>query len=354
MSFQITNNLRLLLKKRIDKLDTRIDLEFYRHLEFLWQFIDSQPVCLGIIESLINKYPNLSEDVEKILYENAIVGESEEEAAAIGYAILRRLSSENFSAASEKILQTGTRYQKHSDLDNCPARIHYIFLKPFYEYLDEQLYNPNIILNLLTRYKQRCEWFYRDHLNDLFELKEEEEGRRKSEKFLAMDLYSFLHDQGFNFTIEPSSIYGKIDIIASQGTDDPLLADAKIFDAKRGKTYICDGFKQIYTYTQQFNEPFGYLVIFKNTEKDLCFSLPNILSRVPAINYNNKTIFFFVIDIFKNPKPTSQRGSLKVVTISEQDLIKQVQEINIFKDPKFVTHKDPLKVVTISEEDLMA
>ncbi len=130
MSFQITNNLRLLLKKRIDKLDTRIDLEFYRHLEFLWQFIDSQPVCLGIIESLITKYLNLNQDVEKILDGEPRVGDSEEESAAIGYAILRRLS--NKEIFDSKLLQIATSYHKHSDADNYPARIRYVFLNPFY------------------------------------------------------------------------------------------------------------------------------------------------------------------------------------------------------------------------------
>jgi hypothetical protein len=324
MSFEITNNLRYLLKKRVDKVNTRIDIEFYRHLTYFWNFIDNQPICLGIIESLISKYPNLNQDVEKILNGSPIVGDSEEEAAAIGYAILRELS--DVEIFNSKFSQIARSYFDHSNADNYPARIRYIFLNPFYDYLDEKIDNPKIVLNLLTRYKQRCEWFYRDHLNNLFESKKPEGKRRQSEKLLALDLYAFLHDQGLEFTIEPSSIYGEIDIIASQGTNDPLLADAKIFDADRGKAYICNGFKQIYTYTQQFNEPFGYLVIFKNAETDLCFSLSNIFSKMPAINYNNKIIFFVVIDIFKNPKPISQRGSLKVVTISEEDLIEQVEE----------------------------
>jgi hypothetical protein len=318
MYFQITNNLRYLLKKRIDKFNTRKNEKFFTHLTYFWQFIDSQPTYLGIIESLITKYPDLDQDIERILRGEALVGNSEEYSAAMGYAILRKLSDQDIF--DSKFSQIAQSYFDYSNEDNYPARIRDIFLMPLHDYLDEQLDNPRIVLNLLTRYKQRCEWFYRDNLIELIR-----SNTRKSEKLLALNLYSYLHDQGLDFTIEPSSIYGEIDLIASQGTDDPLLADAKIFDANgRGKSYIHKAFNQIYTYTQQFNEPFGYLIIFKVVENDLCFSLSNNSSRVPAINFNNKTIFFIVIDIFEYPKPVSQRNPLKVITISEEDLIKKI------------------------------
>jgi len=94
----------------------------------------------------------------------------------------------------------------------------------------------------------------------------------------------------------------------------------------RGKTYICKGFNQIYTYTQQYNEPFGYLVIYKTTESDLRFSLPTFSRNVPVVIYNHKSLFLITIDIYPHAKPVSQREPLKVVEITEIELIKTIQE----------------------------
>jgi hypothetical protein len=49
MSFQTTNDLRLLLKKRIDKLDTGNDLEFYRHLKFFGSLLTVNPSVLELL-----------------------------------------------------------------------------------------------------------------------------------------------------------------------------------------------------------------------------------------------------------------------------------------------------------------
>jgi len=150
---------------------------------------------------------------------------------------------------------------------------------------------------------------------------------RKTETSLALDLYSYLHDQGINFNIEPSSLTGEVDLIAAQGSSDPLLADVKVFDAmNRGKAYIRKAFNQIYTYTQQYNEPSGYLIIFKVTERDLRFSLSSPSRDFPLVIYNHKTILLMTIDIYPHAKPVSQRDPLTVVEVAEEELIHAVEE----------------------------
>jgi len=194
------------------------------------------------------------------------------------------------------------------------------YLEPFCDYVDEQLDDQRVMLALLMRYKHRSEWFHRNHLWDLSQTP------RYAEKLLALDLYSLLYDQGIDFTIEPSSITGEIDLIAAQNTKDPLLLDAKIFDGdSRGKYYIQKGFNQIYTYTQQYNEPFGYLVIYKTVEKDLRFSL-KLSSNIPLVVHNHKTIFLITIDIYQHSKPVSQRPPLKAIDIAEEELIDILEE----------------------------
>jgi hypothetical protein len=97
-------------------------------------------------------------------------------------------------------------------------------------------------------------------------------------------------------------------LIAAQDADDPLLLDTKVFDNKnRDKHYLCKGFNQIYTYTQQYNEPFGYLVIYNIAEQELCFSL-ECSGHIPMVIHNNKTIFLLTINIGSS---TLNRGALK-------------------------------------------
>jgi len=117
-----------------------------------------------------------------------------------------------------------------------------------------------------------------------------------------------------------------IDLIAAQHTDDPVLLDAKVFDGdSRGKSYIRKGFNQIYTYTQQHNEPFGYLVIYKICEKDLRFSLKES-GNIPLVVHNHKTIFLITIDIYPHPKPVSQRPPIQATEITEEELIEITPE----------------------------
>ncbi|MBW4498287.1 MAG: hypothetical protein KME57_01520 [Scytonema hyalinum WJT4-NPBG1] len=319
MHSQAVQNLRYKLQKRIQKFDTVDPSSFILYLKYFWIFFDSNPTYIGIMDLLISRYPETENVITDILNGKNWVGASEEEAAAIGYRLVRKLSEPAYENHLTKIAQVYAQFKSTAKITEI---IRIFFLNPFYEYLDEQLDDQRFTLNLLIRYKHRSEWFHRDHLLGLTKSES-----RIAEKLLALDFYSYLHDQGLDFTIEPSSLSGEIDIIAAQGSGDPLLADAKIFDADhRSKSYLRKAFNQIYTYTQQYNEPFGYLVIFKITDRDLCFSVSSKAFTVPTVVYNHKTIFLLTIDICSYPKPVSQRNPLKTVTITEEELIQPMED----------------------------
>ncbi|MDY6795076.1 MAG: hypothetical protein SWK76_07330 [Actinomycetota bacterium] len=93
----------------------------------------------------------------------------------------------------------------------------------------------------------------------------------KGEKHLALDLYEFLYNQGVDFMIEPASVSGEADLVAAQTGEYPLIADAKIYnpDKGKGKDYIAKALNQIYIYTQDYNEPFGYMVVYKTSDDEL-------------------------------------------------------------------------------------
>ena len=314
MDPQIVQNLRYKLQKRVRRLNS-VDYQlFIPALKQFWAYFDNNQVFGGIMDYLVPHFPDLNETVEKIIQGEGLIGSTEDEAAAIGYAVLRRITdSENYSI----FFSLARPYGASSKANEALETIRDVFLEPFYEYLDESLDDQRAMLALLFRYKHRCEWFHRERLWDITQ-----EDSRHAEKSLALDLYEYLHNQGIDFNIEPSSITGEVDLIGAQGSDDPFLADTKIFDAKnRSKKYICKGFNQIYTYTQQYNEPFGYLIIYKTSDTDLRFSLSEKSRNIPVVTYNHKSIFLITIDIYSHEKSVSQREPLKVIEITEEELI---------------------------------
>ena len=319
MDPQIVQNIRYKLQKRVSRLrsvDTQI-LFMISLLQF-WKYFDKQSMLIGVISQLSAEYADIDSQIDGLFSDGDVLyGETEEEAAYIGYKVLRRLSE----STDERVLISLLRkYNPHSGLDELLETVRELFLEPFYEFIDEQIDEQRATLSLIYRYKHRSEWFHRDALLELSRVE------RLGEKKLSLNLYSYLYDKGIDFSIEPSSITGEIDLISAQKSDDPLLLDVKIFDGNdRGKAYIRKGFGQIYTYTQQHNEAFGYLLIFNVSERQLRFSL-KIAGNVPQVTYNHKTIFIVTIDIFAHEKPVSQRKPISAIEIAEEELIETIPD----------------------------
>jgi hypothetical protein len=318
MDPQFVQNLRYKLQKRVRRLNSINSTSmFVTNLRQFWLFFDNNPTYTGLGESLVAQFPAIETAIDRIFKGEGQVGTTEEESAALGYSILRRIAQ----TPPSSFLNIARLYGPASKSDEALETVRDVFLEPFYEYLDEQLDDQRATLTLLLRYKHRSEWFHRTRLWDLAHAEP-----RKAETSLALDLYCYLYDQGIDFNIESSSLTGEIDLIGAQDSEDPLLADTKIFDGdSRSKTYIRKAFNQIYTYTQQYNEPFGYLVIYKITDRDLHFSLATPSRNVPVVLYNHKTIFLITVDIFLHPKPVSQRDPLRAVTIAEGELIRPTE-----------------------------
>jgi len=225
MDPQIVQNIRYKLQKRILRLNSIDPQMFIPTLKQFWVFFDNNQVFVGIIESLISSFPELDNTVERIFNGEGLVGSTEEESAAIGYAMLQRVSNSDNDVS---FLNLARKYGPSSKISEALETFKDVFLEPFYEYLDESLDDQRAMLALLFRYKHRCEWFHRERLWNMIR-----HDSRRAEKSLALDLYEYLHTQGIDFNIEPSSISGEIDLIAAQGSDDPLLLDTKIFDADK-------------------------------------------------------------------------------------------------------------------------
>ncbi len=319
--------LRYKLQKRVRKLNSTQNIDIYQLLlKQFFDFIKNQKILSGIIDelaqlSITDKITHeLTQMSEQDNYNYKISLEKEIDYAAMCYKLIKQCIESDNSYIPVKIGLD--HFQGRNDIDDLAPFNEYV-IEPFYEYIDESIDETGAILSLLRKYKERCEWFRKESLYSTWK-----DATQKGERLLAYDLYEYLHDQGIEFFIEPQSASGEVDMISSQPGQNKLLVDAKIFNPEKdkGKRYILSGFNQVNTYTKDFNQPIGYLVIFKTCENDLKFSLTSGISSVPFITHNNKTIFFITIDIFSYDHSASKRGILKAVEISAGDLIEPQED----------------------------
>ena len=326
MNGEYVEGLRTKLHRRVERLVSTNNLAYHYAIQQFVEFITKNQLFAALIKDLERRYPDPKEQVSKNKNGTIIFPAHELEHVAYALSILKECASNDQPCEAprgEGLAARQTRNVRGTyepiTYDAKIGAFNSVFVKPLSDYLDEHLEDERIILALLERYKHKCEWFQRDYLLRLWS-----DNTSRGEKLLAMNLYEYLHDQGLDFTIEPSSVSGEADLVAAQKTDDPLIADVKIYNPEKGKDkrYIASGFRQLYTYTMDFNEPFGYLVVFKTCPHDLRFALSNQSQGTPFVVHNNKTIFLLTIDIAEYDKSASKRGPLEADEITEDYLIR--------------------------------
>lgn len=309
---------RYKLQKRLKRLNTVSQQSFRGALIQTWTFLQSNEITKDILDDLERRVPLAKADAERVTGEGiGMVGETELENDAISYWVVKLCATVPFTQRNSD--EHGNLALHH--IDNTSSYLETFrqeYVEPLFDYIDEQIDDKRMTLVLLKKFKQRCEWFHRAGLFAQFK-----EDTGQGEKTLAANLYEYLHDQGIQFHIEPQSASGRIDLISAQTGKDRLVADAKLFNPERGQNgaYIIKGFRQVYDYTKDFNESFGYLVIFKTCEQDLSIPTQHQEGGIPFITHNNKTIFLVVIDIFDYPESASKRGKLQAYEITPAQFV---------------------------------
>ncbi len=331
MDSNLVQHYRYKLQRRVRKLNAAGFQTFHFSLRRFWGWLNENELFLAILEQASVLYPDAQKDAQTVLDGSPLYGETENEEVAIAYWVLKACADSTDKKDTE--IQIAHRYSRGSSKhDDALEHFKDIFVEPLYEFLDEQLDDQRAILALLRRYKQTSEWFNRNRLLSIYDEEKErsKDGSKHSraEKRLSLDLYEYLHNQGLIFSIEPSSVSGEADLVASQESDDPVIADVKIFDpdASKNKSYLVSGFQQVYQYTLDYNEPFGYLVVFKTCESGLAISSSQQEQSTSFVTLNGKTIFFVIIDLHPHLKSASQRGKLKTYAITEEELFAEITD----------------------------
>lgn len=310
--------IRYKLQKRLKRLNTVSKESFRGALIQTWSFLQDNQITKGILDDLERRVPEAKAWGEYVTRENnGMVGDTELENDAICYWVVKLCAT--ISLSKRGVEEHGNLLlDQIVNISSSFEDFRQDYVEPLFDYIDEQIDDKRMTLVLLKKFKHRCEWFHRAELFARFK-----DDTGQGEKTLANNFYDYLHDQGVQFHIEPESASGRIDLISAQSGKNRLVADAKLFNPERGQDrgYITKGFRQVYEYTKDFSEPFGYLVIFKTCEQDLSIPTQHQESSVPFITHNNKTIFLVVIDIFDYPKSASKRGKLQAYEITPQQFV---------------------------------
>ena len=327
MDFDLIQQTRSKLQRRRKRLAEASFPSFHGVLLQVWRFLQENELTKAVLDDLQRRKPSAENKATEIIGGRILTGSTETDNVAICHALMKQCASSGsfdyLSKVGTGLVQEGPNLVPHVTQKKQVEAFCQIYVDPLFDYLDEQINDQRMVLLLLKKFKEKCEWFKRASL-----LEKVKADTREGEHVLAFDLYEYLHDQGVHFHIEPKSASGRIDLISSQVGRDRLVADVKIFDPKSGHdcAYIIKGFRQVYDYARDFNEPFGYLVIFKLCENDLSIAAANLESSVPFFIHNNKSIFFLVIDICPYDDSASKRGKLKAHEITAQQLVQSLEQ----------------------------
>lgn len=324
MQTDYLQSLRHKLQKRVRRLKSTSWTTYISVLRQFWGFFDDDPALMAIREELGARFPAADAAAEKVIKLGLQVADQggalnavanrEGAWAAFSLGILRRFAELEDPTLVSKFVPR----QSSTKFDDYLAVFATMYLDPFYGYVDEHLDDPRFILAQLIRFKHLCEWFWRA---DLFQKWSDSSAR--GEKVLAVKLFEFLFTEGIQIHIEPWSASGEADMVGSQEGPDRLIADAKVFNPEKGKgaKYIIQGFRQVYQYAADYNEPIGYLVIFNTSDKQLRFAVGAGASPLPRVAVNQKTIFFLVVDLYPHETSASKRPQAEIVEITEAQIL---------------------------------
>ncbi|OGU57881.1 MAG: hypothetical protein A2V66_17570, partial [Ignavibacteria bacterium RBG_13_36_8] len=284
MDKEALKNIKEKIDKRFSKLCKVNYLDAGNELRIFFNYLLSVQFIRSNLEKLNAKADNYLEKINS-LSNIGFYPQNEFEKQYMSYALIKKCCEDKRNYPQWEIVKKISNRLANMGAKECVEYFHSKFVYTIVEYLKESMDESNNMLAILLKYKQKCEWFRKNQLNQIIE-----NNSKIAEHLLASDLFEYFFDNGIQLFIEPKSSSGRSDFISIQKSEDHLVADTKIFNPSLGKdkSYIANGFKQIYDYAQDYNEPIGYMVIFKTCAEDIKFSLTNITNHIPFLVYNNK------------------------------------------------------------------
>lgn len=303
---KIGNKFRLVMRSDYNIVDT--------NLKHLLTFLNKNLITSSILEELRSRdiYKKGWKPKTRGMGVDLELPENELDYVSISLSLLERGSKE-----PRFLVNLGCRISRESKLDRGIRYFNEVFTKRLYEYIIESIDDSNFILYLLKRFKARCEWFHKKDLYELYEL-----DPKHGEKLLTKELREFLFDQGIDYPFsEPETPSGKPDLVHGINGDNPLTLEIKLFKPDKGydRAYIRKGFRQAFDYAEDYDQPFGYLLIFNLSDYNIKFTLKNS-SKPIKVQLGDRVIFIVIINLFDDGKSSSQKRKIKPYEITEEYL----------------------------------
>lgn len=200
-----------------------------------------------------------------------------------------------------------------------------IVARDLYEYLDERLGGINSVNGLLRKYKQYVEWFQRTQLRQIAAGNDGQRGERA----LARHLQQYVFDQGVEFSVEPSSVSGEVDLVLRDASGQYVLTDAKYIKPGAGpseiKRKIAEGFNQVARYCDDYNQPEGFLTLFVDDDVAILVDLEQS-SGFRYFKVGGYIVYYIEINISDRPS-ASTAGKARQVQISGAELIEHIEDV---------------------------
>lgn len=284
------------------------------NLKIFFDFLSSNLLLSSILNELMKDLPDAEALIAKMNSSRSMrLPSSYLEKIKACLSILSYMISKNEDPWHLMALAAAT-----SDAAYINREVLHVFFTPLYKYIREKSVSIDSFQFLLLRFKLKSEWFARESLFNLYQ-----QDMSKGESILDNQLRAYLFDQGINFPFsKPSSPSGEVDVL-SIIEQKPIPLEIKLFDGEnRSKSHIRQGLIQALSYASDYGEPSGYLVIFNVSKFNLIFRLSS--KDVPQrLGIGDKTIYFFIINLFTPEEPASRRN-LELYAIDEEYLLEKL------------------------------
>lgn len=173
------------------------------------------------------------------------------------------------------------------------------YLDTLVRFVKDNLETRNAILEILQKFKRRCEWYSYGELLDMCK-----ESQR--ETLITIKTLVYLYDNGLLPLYKPMIGNKQPDAVELENA---LVLEIKVTEGKR--TEIVKGFNQAFDYASSYNVGTGYYLIFNYSGSSL--DIPSIVS------FQDKEIHIITINLHENPP--SKEKKLRVIRITEDDLL---------------------------------
>ena len=318
-------DLRSRLQERRNRLYRTGFRNYDDELRYFFHFLDENPYIRSLLttldESLSLDFEQWAEEVEKSRLPQ--LPESEEGRAKVFHQILRRCNTAQHSSEWQRWIRLFSSANRYDDQ---VREFTEAVIDPFVNFLHDRIDDASNVLFVIERYKLKVEWFNREELYDLYT-----SNTSIGEASLDKQLRAALFEGGIDYPFsQPSSPSGEADIVASLGSNDPLVLEVKVFDPERSKNtgHLRQGFHQVLRYANDYNQSLGYLVIFNCSDRQLVVTSTEAMQQdfPPRINYGGKTFFVIPIDIHPHALSASRERPSTRRVVSHQDLVGDLKE----------------------------